>query len=87
MCVCVTQDELDLYESILKADVLFPPSSDVIVAPDAMDLIEQFLRRKPSERIKLKDVGIHPFINRNLCDIVEDSLDDHMFDCMKRVSL
>lgn len=44
------------------------------ISPNAVDLIQQMLKAKPSERITIEDVMQHPWINQDINEIPENKI-------------
>eukprot|EP01069_Polyplicarium_translucidae_P012032 Polyplicarium_translucidae@DN4670_c0_g1_i1.p1 len=51
------RSQSEVFEKILRADVMWPPDIDA----DGRDLIQRLLRPEPSERLSLQEAAKHPF--------------------------
>ena len=62
-----TDETQRTFQAILEEEVIFPDVPQI--SEEAKDLVRKFLRKKPGERIKLKDALNHAWIIKN-CGVV-----------------
>lgn len=58
-------EEREMYEKIRKVCLRFPS----FVAPDARDFITRLLKKRPQERMSLKEAFDHPFLTAHKKDV------------------